>query len=81
MPKLNANIQFLFNEHDVLSRFKEASNFGFNLSIWDKLFATYKSKPLNGHILMEIGVLKFKQLHRLNFIALLSQPFQKALDE
>lgn len=67
--------------HHSIRECEQASNFGFNLSIWDKLFATYKSKPLNGHILMEIGVLKFKQLHRLNFIALLSQPFQKALDE
>jgi len=29
LPKLNANIQFLFNEYDVLSRFEEASRFGF----------------------------------------------------
>ena len=42
MPKLNANIQFLFNEHDVLSRFEEASNFGFNAV---ELQSPYKFDP------------------------------------
>jgi len=42
LPKLNANIQFLFNEHDVLSRFEEASNFGFNAV---ELQSPYKFDP------------------------------------
>ncbi|MED7818699.1 MULTISPECIES: sterol desaturase family protein [unclassified Francisella] len=36
------------------------SNFGFNLVIWDKLFGTYKKQPQKGHILMDIGLDKYK---------------------
>lgn len=30
MPKFNANIQFMFNEHDLLDRYDAAANAGFN---------------------------------------------------
>lgn len=32
------------------------SNFGFNLSIWDRLFGTYRDQPRAGHQAMTIGV-------------------------
>ncbi|MCG7976392.1 MAG: sterol desaturase family protein [Candidatus Thiodiazotropha taylori] len=32
------------------------SNFGFNLSIWDRLMGTYRETPKLGHIEMQIGV-------------------------
>ncbi|MCG7898590.1 MAG: sterol desaturase family protein [Candidatus Thiodiazotropha lotti] len=32
------------------------SNFGFNLSIWDRLMGTYRAAPKLGHIGMQIGV-------------------------
>lgn len=32
------------------------SNFGFNLSIWDRLFGTYRDQPRKGHVDMEIGI-------------------------
>jgi sterol desaturase/sphingolipid hydroxylase (fatty acid hydroxylase superfamily) len=32
------------------------SNFGFNLSIWDRLMGTYKESPKLGHIGMQVGV-------------------------
>lgn len=32
------------------------SNFGFNLSIWDRLFNTYQAQPVDGHADMQIGV-------------------------
>lgn len=31
------------------------SNFGFNLSIWDRLFSSYVSQPKDGHTKMKIG--------------------------
>ncbi len=33
------------------------SNFGFNLSIWDRLFGTYRAQPRLGHQGMRIGVI------------------------
>ena len=34
------------------------SNFGFNLSIWDRLFGTYRDQPRAGHEGMTIGIHK-----------------------
>jgi len=47
------------------------SNFGFNLSLWDRLFGTYRAQPDDGHDGMVIGIDTFRdsaqciQLHRL----------------
>jgi len=32
------------------------SNFGFNLSLWDRLMGTYRDQPRKGHLGMQIGV-------------------------
>lgn len=39
------------------------SNFGFNLSWWDRLFGTYKAQPRRGHQAMTIGVRTFQDLN------------------
>jgi len=36
------------------------ANFGFNLSIWDRLFATYVAEPRDGHDGMTIGLPEFQ---------------------
>lgn len=36
------------------------SNFGFNLSLWDRLFGTYKDQPEDGHTSMTIGLSEFQ---------------------
>ena len=41
--------------HSVIRR-ETNSNFGFNLSIWDRLMGTYKPQPQLGHLQMRIGV-------------------------
>ena len=40
--------------HSVLSK-EMHSNFGFNLSIWDRLFSSYIAQPKAGHLKMKIG--------------------------
>jgi sterol desaturase/sphingolipid hydroxylase (fatty acid hydroxylase superfamily) len=35
------------------------SNYGFNLSVWDRLFATYIAQPERGHLGMTIGLKQF----------------------
>jgi sterol desaturase/sphingolipid hydroxylase (fatty acid hydroxylase superfamily) len=35
------------------------SNFGFNLSCWDRLFGTYRPQPQKGHAEMQIGLREF----------------------
>ena len=38
------------------------SNYGFSLSIWDRLFNTYKDQPKKGHIGMDIGLTEFREV-------------------
>lgn len=40
--------------HSVLSE-ETNSNYGFNLSWWDRLFGTYRDQPAAGHVGMNIG--------------------------
>ena len=41
--------------HSVLQR-EHDTNFGFNLSVWDRLFGTYTAQPEHGHDGMQIGL-------------------------
>jgi sterol desaturase/sphingolipid hydroxylase (fatty acid hydroxylase superfamily) len=41
--------------HSVIIR-ETNSNYGFNLSVWDRLFGTYWSQPKKGHAAMVIGL-------------------------
>ncbi len=45
--------------HSVIRR-ETDSNFGFNFSIWDRLFGTYREAPEQGHLGMEIGLQEFR---------------------
>lgn len=52
-------------------------NFGFNLSVWDRLFGTYKAEPDAGQLGMTIGVPDFRdeaQVERLP--GMLGMPFR-----
>lgn len=37
------------------------SNFGFNLSLWDRLFGTYRDQPRAGHEGMTIGIRRYRE--------------------
>jgi sterol desaturase/sphingolipid hydroxylase (fatty acid hydroxylase superfamily) len=41
--------------HSVIAS-EHSTNFGFNLSIWDRLFSTYTAQPQSGHTGMTIGL-------------------------
>jgi sterol desaturase/sphingolipid hydroxylase (fatty acid hydroxylase superfamily) len=51
------------------------SNYGFNLSIWDRFFGTYLAKPSKGHQDMIIGLSQFRDHRRLTLPWLLILPF------
>lgn len=42
--------------HHSVHRAEHDSNYGFSLSIWDKLFGTYIAEPKAGHEKMEVGL-------------------------
>ncbi|OGA55478.1 MAG: hypothetical protein A3G81_33175 [Betaproteobacteria bacterium RIFCSPLOWO2_12_FULL_65_14] len=46
--------------HHSIERDETNSNFGFNLSLWDRLFGTYRAQPRAGHQAMTIGIPDFR---------------------
>lgn len=52
------------------------SNFGFNISIWDRLFSTYTDKPKAGHNVMKIGLNRFREKKDSSLASMLIQPFK-----
>ena len=51
------------------------SNYGFNLSIWDKFFGTYKATSKNNQSNMDIGLENYRNQSELSFFRLLKLPF------
>jgi sterol desaturase/sphingolipid hydroxylase (fatty acid hydroxylase superfamily) len=52
-------------------------NFGFNLSIWDRLFKTYKSQPDDGHLNMTIGLKEYQRHLKQSVLWLILLPFRR----
>ena len=61
--------------HSILPN-ETNSNFGFNLSIWDRLFGTYRAQPAAGHDAMIIGIEQFREGRELWLDRLLLQPLR-----
>lgn len=51
------------------------SNFSFNLSLWDRIFATYMAEPKAGQQGMTIGLEQFRKPNWQGFSGLISMPF------
>ncbi|MDE2087880.1 MAG: sterol desaturase family protein [Xanthomonadaceae bacterium] len=56
------------------------SNFGFNLSCWDRLFGTYRAQPRDGQLGMTIGINQFREPRELRLDRMLGQPFRGPVD-
>ena len=53
------------------------SNFGFNLSIWDKVFGTYRDQPRAGHLDMTIGIRGHRDPKQVSWLpGMLMLPFR-----
>ena len=63
--------------HHSVHRFETDSNYGFNLSIWDRLFGTYIEQPQDKHENMLIGINQFREQREQMLDKLLTQPFRK----
>jgi sterol desaturase/sphingolipid hydroxylase (fatty acid hydroxylase superfamily) len=59
--------------HSVIIR-ETNSNYGFNLSLWDRLFRTYRPQPAQGHAEMTIGLANYRDPGRLTLPHLLALP-------
>ncbi|MDH3858537.1 MAG: sterol desaturase family protein [Gammaproteobacteria bacterium] len=61
--------------HSVLVR-ETNSNYGFNLSIWDRVFRTYIDQPEKGHQAMTIGLAEFRNARQVDRLpGMLALPF------
>lgn len=60
--------------HHSVEEYETNSNFGFNFSFWDKIFGTYKSKPIKGDNLI-LGLNEFKNNKDKNIFLLIFKPF------
>ena len=59
--------------HSVVIR-EMNSNYGFNLSIWDRLFRSYRDQPVRGHTDMTIGLANFRDPAKLWLPQMLLMP-------
>ena len=62
--------------HSVDSR-EHNRNFGFNLSLWDRVLGTYRDQPEKGHQGMTIGLNKFREITWQTIPRLLVMPFKQ----
>jgi sterol desaturase/sphingolipid hydroxylase (fatty acid hydroxylase superfamily) len=61
--------------HSILSG-ETNSNYGFNLSLWDRSFGTYVDQPAKGHDAMTIGIPGFRDARQVDRIpGMLALPF------
>lgn len=52
-------------------------NYGFNLSIWDRLFKTYQAQPRDGHAAMKIGLSDYQTDAPTSLWWMLKAPFER----
>lgn len=62
--------------HHSVHRDETDSNFGFHLSLWDRLFGSYRADPRDGHTRMAIGLPEFRDRRDQSLWALLLNPFR-----
>lgn len=83
-PRLDRTLRWLFvtpsmhRIHHSVRRAETDSNYGFHLSIWDRLFGSYTSAPADPERTMPIGLGEFREAGDQSLLALLRQPFKPA---
>jgi sterol desaturase/sphingolipid hydroxylase (fatty acid hydroxylase superfamily) len=63
--------------HHSVRREETDSNFGFNLSVWDRLFGTYRARPEGGEEGLTLGLPQFRSRRDLWIDRLLLLPFRR----
>lgn len=62
--------------HHSTLREETDSNYGFHLSVWDRLFASYRAESKRPEDSMPLGLEAFREHHEQRLLALLVQPFK-----
>lgn len=66
--------------HHSIRRQEHDTNFGFSLSVWDRLFGTYTAEPRDGHEGMTIGLETYQSKDPTRLVWSLSLPFRRPPD-
>lgn len=64
--------------HHSVRREETDSNYGFNLSLWDRVFGSYRARAAESEHSMPIGLPQWRDPAALGLGALLLQPFRRA---
>lgn len=81
-PALDARLRWLVvtpdvhRVHHAVDRAEHDRNYGFCLSVWDRLFGSWQEQPRQGHVAMRIGLADFRAPAAQRIGALLLQPFR-----
>ena len=67
--------------HHSINENETNSNFGFFMSIWDRMFGTYIKDPEQGHINMKIGLQGFREAKWQNLRWLIYLPFVSKIND
>ncbi len=67
--------------HHSTLRVETDSNYGFHLSLWDRLFASYRVAPMRPEVDMPIGLEEFRDRGGQGLWALLRQPLRATRSE
>ncbi|MGE0651016.1 MAG: sterol desaturase family protein [Alphaproteobacteria bacterium] len=62
--------------HHSVVRAETDSNFGFCLSVWDRVFGTYRDQPAAGHDGMTVGLPRFRDAADQGFVAIMANPLR-----
>ncbi|NKB36600.1 MAG: sterol desaturase family protein [Gammaproteobacteria bacterium] len=60
--------------HHSVKEYETNSNFGFNISLWDRLFGSYRAQPEDGHQGIIVGLKEFRGPEFVNVLWLFRQP-------
>lgn len=63
--------------HHSTQRHEHDTNYGFSLSVWDRMFATYTDQPERGHQGMDIGLPEYRAGEPVRLSWSLLVPFQR----
>ncbi len=61
--------------HHSVIREETNSNYGFNLSVWDRMFGTWREQPREGHEGMTIGLAQYQMAEPGGLLWMLTLPF------
>jgi sterol desaturase/sphingolipid hydroxylase (fatty acid hydroxylase superfamily) len=68
--------------HHSVAADEANSNFGFNLSLWDRLFGTYRDQPRGGHAGMTLGIDDARDPRQVSgLLGMLRLPFRGAVTD